>query len=233
MKYFYLLLIALLSYPLSSYAYSHLSPYSYSSGNPVNCIDPTGKDIVVLNHGNDMKSQHLAMLIQNEEGKWQYYSVNGNNVYVSGKHSGGREFNDVAVGSWDSPQEFLDSSYNVRNNDSQDDKSMNHFGFSEGYHIPTTPKQDETIRNSFTKTAKTEYNLFNNNCATAVQKAMVEAGIPVSEPMMVPSYIPMPTPFGVIDVLNGYQMKCSFYIVPSFAFKSIMHWNPNGQYLHK
>lgn len=113
MKYFYLLLIALLSYPLSSYAYSHLSPYSYCSGNPVNCIDPTGKDIVVLNHGNDMKSQHLAMLIQNEEGKWQYYSVNGNNVYVSGKHSGGREFNDVAVGSWDSPQEFLDSSYNL------------------------------------------------------------------------------------------------------------------------
>lgn len=48
MKYFYLLLIALLSYPLSSYAYSHLSPYSYSSGNPVNCIDPTGKDIVVF-----------------------------------------------------------------------------------------------------------------------------------------------------------------------------------------
>lgn len=41
MKYLQLILIALL-YPLSGYAYSHLSPYSYCGGNPVNCIDPTG-----------------------------------------------------------------------------------------------------------------------------------------------------------------------------------------------
>ena len=32
----------MLLYPLSSYAYSHLSPYSYCGGNPVNCVDPTG-----------------------------------------------------------------------------------------------------------------------------------------------------------------------------------------------
>lgn len=229
MKYLHLILIVLL-YPLSSYAYSHLSPYSYCGGNPVNCIDPTGKDIVVLNYTEGM---HLAMLIQNEEGKWQYYSVNGNNKYSSGSHTGGRAFNDVAVGSWDSPQEFFNSSYNVRNEDSKGDESMNHFGFSEGYLIPSTAEQDETMRNSFSKTAKTEYNLFNNNCATAVQKAMVDAGIPVSEPTIVPSYIPMPTQFGVVDVFNGYQMKCDFNRVPSSAFKSIMHWNPNGQYLHK
>lgn len=153
--------------------------------------------------------------------KWHYYSVNGNNIYFSGSHSGGREFNDVAVGSWDSPQDFLDSSYNVRNNDSKDDKSMNHFGFSEGYQISTTPEQDETMRNSFSKTAKTEYNLFNNNCATAVQKAMIEAGIPVSEPTMVPSYIPMTTPFGIVDVFNGYQMKYDIKMMPSSAFQSI------------
>lgn len=89
------------------------------------------------------------------------------------------------------------------------------------------------MRNSFSKTAKTEYNLFNNNCATAVQKAMVDAGIPVSEPAIVPSYIPMPTQFGVVDVFNGYQMKCDFNIVPTSAFKSIMHWNPAGQYIQK
>lgn len=41
MKYLHLILIALL-YPISSHAYSHLSPYSYCGGNPVNCIDPTG-----------------------------------------------------------------------------------------------------------------------------------------------------------------------------------------------
>ena len=227
MKYLNLLLIALL-YPLSSHAYSHLSPYSYCGGNPVNCVDPTGKDIVVLNY---TKGMHMAMLIQNEEGKWQYYSVNGNNLYFSGSHFGGRPFNDVAVGSWDSPQEFFNSSYNVRNNDSKKDKSMNHFGFSEGYQISTTPEQDETMRNSFSKIAKTEYNLFNNNCATAVQKAMVEAGIPVSQPTMVPSYIPMATPFGIVDVFNGYKMTCDIQMRPSSAFQSIIKFNPSGKLL--
>lgn len=99
--------------------------------------------------------------------------------------------------------------------------------------IPTTLEQDTTMKNSFSKTAKSEYDLFNHNCVTAVQKAMVEAGIPVSEPTIVPSYTPMPTPFGIVDVFNGYQMKCDFNIVPGSAFKSIMHWNPTGQYVHK
>jgi hypothetical protein len=211
-------------------AYSHLSPYSYCGGNPINCIDPTGEDIVVLKC---TTNEHLAMLIQNEDSKWQYYSVNGNNMYVSGSFTGGREFNDVAVGSWNSPQEFLDSPYNVRNKDSEDNKSVNHFGFSVGYQISSTPEQDETMRNSFSKTAKTEYNLFNNNCATAVQKAMVEAGIPVSEPTMVPHYIPVTTPFGVVEVINGSQMKCEFNMIPRFAFQSIIKYNPSGQLLHK
>lgn len=231
MKYLHLILIVLL-YPLSSHAYSHLSPYSYCGGDPVNCVDPTGEDIVILNYGH-VKDQHLAMLIQNEDGKWQYYSVNGDNFYISGSHSGGRKFNDVTVGSWDSPQEFLHSSYNVRNGDSKDNKTMNHFGFSEGYQIPTTPEQDAIMRNSFSKTAKSEYDLIDNNCATAVQKAMVDAGIPVSEPKIVPSYPPMSTPFGIVDVVNGYQMKCDFNIVPSLAFKSIMQWNPSGTYIQK
>lgn len=135
MKYLHFILIALL-YPLSGYAYSHLSPHSYCGGDPVNCVDPSGEEIVVLNYGNDMKHQHLAMLIQNEEGKWQYYSINDNNIVnpITKDHSGGRPFNDVAVGSWDSPEEFFHSSYNVRNKYSKDNTSMNHFGFSDTHH---------------------------------------------------------------------------------------------------
>lgn len=232
MKKILLLLMLILLYPIGALAYTNFSSYSYCGGDPINCIDPTGKDIVVLNY---TKGEHLAMLIQNEDGKWQYYSINGNNVVVPliKEHTGGREFNDVAVGSWDSPQEFLDSSYNVRTDDSKGDESMNHFGFSEGYQISTTPEQDETMRNSFSKTAETEYDLFNNNCATAVQKAMVEAGIPVSEPTMVPSYIPMSTQIGVVDVFNGYQMKCDIKMMPSSAFQSIVKFNPSGKLLHK
>lgn len=42
MKQIHLLVISLLLYPFSSFAYSHLSPYSYCGGNPVNYVDPTG-----------------------------------------------------------------------------------------------------------------------------------------------------------------------------------------------
>lgn len=229
MKYLYLILIALL-YPLNCHAYSHLSPYSYCGGDPVNCVDPTGEDIVVLNYGYDIGHQHLAMLIQNEEGKWQYYSVNGNNFYISGSHSGGRTFNDVAVGSWDSPQEFLHSSYNVRNENSKDDKSMNHFGFTEGYQIPTTPEQDAVMRNSFREKAKTRYTPLGNNCATTVQVVMLEADIQVATPKYETIHIPA----------NKYLAEPEYNIVrlninawPSTAFQSIIKTNPGGIYHHK
>ena len=224
--------ISLLAWSVDIQAYPPLSPYSYCGGNPINCIDPTGEDIVVLNHSG---GQHLAMLIQDEKGKWQYYSINGNNVYnpITSKHSGGRPFNDIAVGAWNSPKEFLDSSYNLKTDDSREDKSMNNYGFTEAYQISTTSEQDATMRNSFTKIAKTTYNLFTNNCATAVQKTMIDAGIPVSEPKYVPSYIPMSTSLGLVEVFNGYKMECHMHFLPSVAFKSIIKWNPGGKYLKK
>jgi len=208
-----------------------LSPYINCAANPVRNIDPTGEDIVVLNYTEGM---HLAMLIQNEEGKWQYYSVNGNNKYSSGSHTGGRTFNDVAVGSWDTPQEFLNSSYNVRNDNSKDNESESHYEFTEGYQIHTTQSQDATMRESFSETAETEYDLFNNNCATAVQRAMLDAGIPVSENSIVPTFIPMSTPFGIVDVCNGYKINYDkMKVIPKSAFQSIMKYNPTGAYLQK
>lgn len=223
----------LMCLPLVANAYYNLSPYCYCSNNPVNVIDPNGEDIVVLNY---TEGQHMAMLIQDDNGKWQYYSVNGNNVVnpLTKNHTGGRPFNDVAVGSWDTPEQFLNSSYNVnKGDDGKTDKNINNYDFSEGYHITTTPEQDATMRNNFTNIANTEYDLFNNNCATAVQKVMIEAGIPVSKPTMEPVTNPMPTPGGLVDVFKGYQMKCDIKMIPSSAFKSIMKWNPAGRYIHK
>ncbi len=140
-------------HPLA-YKYPWLSPRAYCAGNPVNIYDPDGKDTVVLNY---TKGQHLAMLIQDENGKWQYYSVNGDNMGVPliNYHFGGRRFNDIAVGSWDTPEFFFKSSCNVEDDDSKDDPYKNSFGYSEGFLIHTTPEQDKIMRNSFKKTATT------------------------------------------------------------------------------
>ena len=90
--------------------------------------------------------------------------VNGDNVYVSGEFSGGRKFNDIAVGEFDSPQEFLNSPYNSYG--ASDDMSINTYGFSEGYMIPTSKEQDDIIRDTFISISKNEsYDFLGNNCS--------------------------------------------------------------------
>lgn len=209
--------------------FTHLSPWSHCAANPANNTDPDGKDIVVLNYGTG-RNQHLAMLIQNEDGKWQYYSINGNNIYISGQHKGGRKFNDIAVGSWNSPQEFFNSSYNVRNNKSKDNKAMNHFGFKEGYQISTTKEQDAIMREKFKEKSKDRYSPLGNNCATVVQRVMFDAGIPVATPKYETIHVPA----------NFYLGEPEYNIVrpkidpwPSSAFKTIMKVNPGGIYYHR
>ncbi len=221
------LFLIMLFCPVDIIAYSHFSPYSYCGGNPIKFIDPTGEDIVILNY---TEGSHLAMLIQNDDGKWQYYSINGNNVYVSGKHSGDREFNDVAVGSWDSPYDFFHSQYNSCTEDSKNDRSKNHYGFSEGYLIPTSKEQDTQMRDSFTKKAKTRYSPLGNNCVTIVQDVLFDAGIPVAEPTYEKIHIPA-------NIFLGEPeqdiVRPNINPLPCPAFNSIMKVNPNGKYLHK
>ena len=193
--------------------------YAYCLNNPVRNIDLRGDSVTVLNLNS---GQHMAMLIQNDAGKWQYFSVNGDNVYSSGSHTGGREFDDLAVGEWDSPQQFMDSYYNQAGD--KDDKSVNNYGFTEGYVIPTTPEQDNTIRTTFTNNSKNEEYRLNplnpNQCATVTQKSLNAAGIETR----------------VTNVSNRWgeriEVKANPYL-PSHAYKAIISNNPNGYKVHK
>ena len=133
--------------------YYDLNPYNYCGNNNVNNIDINGDSITILNYGYGDK-QHMALLIQNTNDKWQYFSINGNNVYISGKFSGGRKFDDIAIGEFDTPEEFLKSKYNSSGD--ADDMNVNSYGFSEGYMIPTNKDQDNAIRDAFLKISNNE-----------------------------------------------------------------------------
>lgn len=109
---------ALLWYTPDAHAdnYECVSPYSFCIGNPIQNVDSNGKDIFILNLGNTT-NQHMGMLIQNDDDTWSYYSINGDNVYnSSGEHTGGRTFDDIGIGKWKNPHDFLNSEYNNRPN---------------------------------------------------------------------------------------------------------------------
>ena len=206
--------------PLAEKYYS-ISPYVYVANNPIRNIDINGDSITVLNMGSGT-NQHMAILIQNDKGKWQYFSVNGDNVYIPGTdiHLGGRKFDDLAVGEFDSPEQFIQSAYNSKGD--KDDKSVDKYGFTEGYTLATTPEQDFKIRETFIGISQNEeYGIFSNNCATAVQRSLGAVGIKTSETKR------------MTDVMIGPSTKEVTPWLPSQAFKAIMKSNPNGTYIRK
>lgn len=92
MKYLHLIIIALL-YPLSSHAYSHLSPYSYCGGNPVSCVDPTGCVIEgVTKKDAAMAIEDFRAMFPGEE-----FATFRNLIVQSGKKQNGKSFSPIST----------------------------------------------------------------------------------------------------------------------------------------
>lgn len=166
--------------------YPDLSPYAFCNNNPLAFVDLDGNDVAIL-----PKTLHVALLIQGQDSKWYYYSINGDvvNSYTYG--SLGRPFDDIGVGPFDSPQDFLDSKYNTSKGqyDSTNPRS-NSYAFETAYRIETTPEQDKIMAESMINSSKKQYNLFTQNCATAVKDAINKAmGTKISGVVDIPDFI--------------------------------------------
>ena len=157
--------------------YYNLSPYTWCAGNPVRYMDERGDTISVLHLRGPIG--HLALLIQNIDGKWAYYSYNGTPIYESTNGSfGGKQYHDLGSKTFNSPEEFMKSTYNregskeeVRNDE------INNYGYDEAHTIPTDSAQDNKIRSAFQSEAKKPYNPFSHQCAQVVQIALKAGGI--------------------------------------------------------
>ena len=89
--------------------YYSISPYAWCAGNPVRYMDERGDTISVLHLRGSIG--HLALLIQNIDGKWAYYSYNGTPIYENTNGSfGGKQYHDLGSKTFNSPEDFMNTS---------------------------------------------------------------------------------------------------------------------------
>ena len=215
--------------PLCEKYYS-LSPYNYCGNNPVNAIDEKGDSVCVLNLGNGT-NQHLGMLIQNDKGTWSYYSFNGTSIYSSTSGSvGGAPHNNLGEKTFVSPMAFLNSQYNSDGSKGLIERDkINGYGYTEGYILPTSPKEDIVIRDNFVKTVNDGYDLIFNQCADAVKNALNSVGIDTS----VFNYdVSIPLPGKNSHNIPLFSIKIEPYL-PSKTFEAIRSNNSDGIYIKK
>lgn len=149
--------------------YPQFSPYTMAAANPATYLDQQGDSVAVL-----FKHEHVGMLIQNDKGHWEYFSVNGNkDNWLWNFLKLGRRYNCTGVDrQWSSPEAFLgDTEYNQENNDLYD-SSVSGMIYTDYVVLPTTAEQDKLIRASMTQSCESEYNLVKRNCTTAVYNAL-------------------------------------------------------------
>jgi hypothetical protein len=58
--------------------YPGISPYAYCLNNPLNAVDPDGRDIIfIIDRESASNKGHIAVLVGNEKTGWTYVSING------------------------------------------------------------------------------------------------------------------------------------------------------------
>lgn len=160
----------------ATYAQTNLNTVRNAQKRITQGLSFNGDSKAVLNYGEGVG--HSALLIQNDEGKWAYYSYNGDWIYDLTKKIGGKNYHDKGNKVFNRPQDFLESEYNSTGSVKQvENDEVNNYGYKEAYILPTTRKQDKAIRDSFIKETTKNYNLLTHQCAQVVVTALESGGI--------------------------------------------------------
>ncbi len=154
--------------------YPNFSPYVFCLSNPVRYGGYNGNNVVVLNAGNG----HLAMLVQNEEGKYAYYSFNGDKFYnLTGGEVGGNGFHNLGEKIFDSAEQFMSSSYNSEGDKNQRAADeVSGYEFTDYFEIETSSEEDAAVSGAFRQSASEKYDLISHNCVDAVLDGLTPIG---------------------------------------------------------
>lgn len=149
--------------PLAEKYYS-ISPYACVANNPVNRIDPDGRDIVVLHSPKSAGGfGHTAVLIGNDQDGWSYVSKNGTD-WLPGIE--GTSKSSIPDETFDTIEQFNQSGYGDK-----------YCGYPNRVRFSTNKEQDEKALSAAKESAESWYSLLYNNCVDAVSNALSAAGL--------------------------------------------------------
>lgn len=148
--------------------YPQHSPYNFVGGNPINSIDPDGRDIIVLNNPNGASGYgHMAVLIGNDKTGWTFVSKEGRDKtpWYSNELTGGPALKPL-IGVYTNLDAFKKAQ----------EADANLGNYTQNVRLTATDAQDKTALTTTTEAAKSWYNVGFSNCADAVSDGLKAAG---------------------------------------------------------
>lgn len=177
--------------PLAEKYYS-VSPYNYCNNNPVNSVDPDGRDVCVLTAPKGAGNLgHMAILIQrpNKDGVKQWFLYSKNGTSENKGFSGHSDKDDIKKGVKGNNSEI---GFNTVEEFLQSDKNLNNDGtveYTEGYLLSCDSDKDIKAEQGAIEylgkdKENKDYNLLNRNCAQTVQNALSKSGFKTGQPSL-------------------------------------------------
>jgi hypothetical protein len=169
--------------------YPELSPYAFVANNPINNIDPDGRDIVALVDKEGARGAgHQAALIGNEKSGFFYVSKDGftgsSGTSKSKSHYSVVKFKDIAEFKNSIHNYVLEegSNYSDKNPVFKLDKDGNKIQrYDDAYRITTDPKTDYPATIEAIKSAQSDYQLCKSDCSDVLTAALKKGKTPEGE----------------------------------------------------